>query len=228
MRPDQISQVEAKGSPAAKIAENMGGAFMKFQNTVKGLQVNTGDFFLGLASTTIPALQTVVDQLNKLDFTKAGSALGEMVSKLINFYRVFQTVDPAKMLTDSLLSTVSKLIGIEDQFGGTISEKFAKIEEMGRKQKKDALALKTDTVSGLELPVAKGSKIDTTLGLSSLAKLGGGYGGAGSMIPDQAGWESVKIQNNIYGVMQELLRTVKAGGLELGITTGPSSMVLTA
>lgn len=63
MKPEAIAKAETRISPMAKIAEESGGAFLDFQAAVKGLKVDIGGFFAGMASTAVPALQSVVEQL---------------------------------------------------------------------------------------------------------------------------------------------------------------------
>lgn len=89
MKIADINKIEKKGSPVAQIAEDMGGAFTKFQGTVKGLSVNFGDFFLGMAATAIPALQTVVDKLSKIDLTSIGKVFGDAIAFWVNYFSNF-------------------------------------------------------------------------------------------------------------------------------------------
>jgi hypothetical protein len=63
MKPGMIASAEKKISPMAHIAEESGGSFLAFQGAVKGLKVDIGGFFAGMASNVVPALQSVVEGL---------------------------------------------------------------------------------------------------------------------------------------------------------------------
>ena len=86
MRPEAIAKAETKVSPMAQIAEESGGAFLAFQGAMKGLKVDIGGFFAGMASNVIPALQSVVEALGKVFYeinvalASAGKTMGEGIA----------------------------------------------------------------------------------------------------------------------------------------------------
>jgi spore maturation protein SpmB len=273
MKAGAIDKAEAKGSPVAQIAEDMGGAFAKFQGTVNALKINVGDFFMGMASRAIPALQTVVDGMTNLTSTlvDAGKAFGDSISFWVNYFQNFGTTgdliyntlklafanavnylsqefdvlmakagaelkatltlgDVAKAGAEAEQAARAKPLAIDTTaMEANVQGAMDKINASKENQKAAALALKTTTEGGLELPAAKGGGGSMALmDLSSLQKVGGGAALLSGGQDNSPAYQTMRIQEDIRNYIKDLINVVKQGQDNYEITPTSGGMVLTA
>lgn len=230
MKIGEIQKIETKGSPVAQMAEDMGGAFAKFQGTVKALHVNVGDFFLGMAVGVVPALQEVVNQLNKIDLTGAGKALGDAISFWVNYFKDFGTT--GDLIANTLKLAFKNAFGIiDEELTAKVQAAMDKLDASAARQREAAAALKPELGGGLELAANAGRGGGGIIGLpdiSSLQKVGGGSALLSGGQDNSPAYQSVRIQEDIREYMKTLIDVVKQGGQDYQIAPSQGGMVLTA
>jgi hypothetical protein len=230
MKIGEIQKIETKGSPVAQMAEDMGGAFAKFQGTVKALHVNVGDFFLGMAVGVVPALQEVVNQLNKIDLTGAGKALGDAISFWVNYFKDFGTT--GDLIANTLKLAFKNAFGIiDEELTAKVQAAMDKLDASAARQREAAAALKPELGGGLELAANAGRGGGGIIGLpdiSSLQKVGGGSALLSGGQDNSPVYQSVRIQEDIREYMKTLIDVVKQGGQDYQIAPSQGGMVLTA
>jgi hypothetical protein len=77
---DDFSEALAKAAPQAEIISRSAEQFGKIDKAFKQLRLSGSGFFLGIAEGAGPAIQQVLDKLNKADLTEFGQRIGEAVT----------------------------------------------------------------------------------------------------------------------------------------------------
>jgi hypothetical protein len=78
-----IEKAEKIVSPSAQLMQDFGPMFAIFQAQLGKLAVSFQPFFVGMASSVIPQLMVVVEEIQKIDLTAVGQSFGDAIASAV-------------------------------------------------------------------------------------------------------------------------------------------------
>jgi hypothetical protein len=224
--------MEARNPESAKIIEEQGDIFQRFQLAVARLKPSLDGFFLGMASEIVPALADAADKIERMDLVglgkRFGDALGAGVNKALELSERLKFVMAVPAERKEMQA--AKLKEYEEQRKRQLIPGYAEEQEAtkptlfnypqiseGPQIKKGAII---STGEEKALKIERPEPI-----LASLAKVGGGASGMGT--------DSLNIQREQLSVMQQMLSALRSSRETQGRASmidiyGNSSVAVTA
>jgi hypothetical protein len=102
---DEFADSLRKGGLQAAIFDRFGGAFERVASTIADIKENFSGLFLGVAEGLLPAVQAIVDWLDKIDFTKIGVGIGHSIGIIFEAIKHGQF---EKLIGDGIMAGIEK------------------------------------------------------------------------------------------------------------------------
>jgi hypothetical protein len=215
-----FGKIEAKTPESAKIIQDQGEMFQKFQIAIEKLKPSLDGLFLGMASEVVPALMDAANKIEKLDLVGVGKSFGESIAagltKALELKErlAFVMATPAERKE----MQAQKLKDYEEERKRQLIPGYAEAQKATEPQlanypleSEGPQAAKGATVSTGEAKPLTVERPESLM--SSIAKLGGGASGMGT--------DSLNIQREQLSVMQQMLSALRASTN----TQGRASMI---
>jgi len=215
-----FAKLEAKTPESAKIIQEQGDVFQRFQIAIGKLKPSLDSFFIGMAKEIVPSLESAASKIESSSskLTKAGEALAILLKEAgklaaITYYAPKELDKKINATERGGLLSLFKLFGMEPNKNlvnlPSQNENpgyFYPQANEGPQSANYPLASEAGPKGGMvNTGEAKALKIERPELISaSLAKLGGGASGMGT--------ESLNVQREQLSVMQQMLTALRASG----------------
>lgn len=215
-----FGKIEATTPESAKVIQDQGEMFQKFQIAIEKLKPSLDSLFLGMASEIVPALMDAATKIEKLDLVGMGKSFGKSISEGLTKALELKERLAFVMATPAERKEMQtqKLKEYEEERKRQLIPGFAEAQKAAEPvlfnyplASEGPQNPRGATVSTGE---AKALKIERPESLmSSIAKMGGGASGMGV--------DSLNIQREQLSVMQQMLSALRASTN----TQGRASMI---